>query len=147
MRQPIRYVGDSSPTPPLLYFCCPLPQCLLWPQTLELLAEEAKVVYHLLGKTSWSKVAVNGTHQDAEWTFPWDVRVPFPRKSPPRRLQAERPGTSRKRKWNAHFRSDIPVGNVGLPLKTNCLFRKFSGRANQNSLSIYITTEISGFFL
>ena len=109
MRQLIRYVGDSSPTPPLLYFFCPLPQCLLWPQTLELLAEEAKVVYHLVGKTSWSKVAVNGTHQDAEWTFPWDVRVPFPRKSPPRRIQAERSGTSRKSKWNAHF----PFGYSG----------------------------------
>ena len=31
------------------------------------------------------------------------------------------------------FRSDIPVGNFGLPLKTFRLFRKFSGRANQNT--------------
>ena len=34
------------------------------------------------------------------------------------------------------FRSDIPVGNFGLPLETFRLFRKFSGRANQNSLAI-----------
>ena len=32
------------------------------------------------------------------------------------------------------------------PLKTFRLFRKFSGRANQTSLSIYIPTEIFGFF-
>ena len=44
------------------------------------------------------------------------------------------------------FRSHIPVGNFGLPLKTLRLFRKFSGQTNQNSLSIYIPTEISGFF-
>ena len=42
--------------------------------------------------------------------------------------------------------SDIPVGNFGLPLKTFHLFRKFAGQANQNSLSIYIPTEISEFF-
>ena len=44
------------------------------------------------------------------------------------------------------FRSDIPVGNFGLHLRTFRLFRKFSGRANQNSLSIYIPTENFGFF-
>ena len=45
------------------------------------------------------------------------------------------------------FRSDIPVGNFGQPLKTRFrLFWKFSGRANQNSFSIYSPTEISGFF-
>ena len=32
-----------------------------------------------------------------------DVRVPFPRTPPPGRIQVERPGTSRKSKWNAHF--------------------------------------------
>ena len=44
------------------------------------------------------------------------------------------------------FLSDVPVGKFGLPLKTFRLFRKFPGRANQNSLSIYIPTEISGLF-
>ena len=55
-------------------------------------------------------------------------------------------GTGRKSKWNTIFRLDISVGNFRVPLKTFRLFRKFSGRANQNSLSIYIPTEISGFF-
>ena len=67
------------------------------------------VVYHLVGKTGWSKVAVNGTHQNPEWKFPWDVRVPFPRAFPPGRIQAERSGTSSKSKWNAHF----PFGYSG----------------------------------
>ena len=44
------------------------------------------------------------------------------------------------------FRPDILVGNFGLPLKAFRLFWKFSGRANQISLSIYVPTEISGFF-
>ena len=39
------------------------------------------------------------------------------------------------------FRSDVPLGKFGL--KTFRLFRKFSGRANQNSISVYIPTEIS----
>lgn len=51
-----------------------------------------------------------------------------------------------KSKWYTNFRSEILVGNFGLPLKTFRLFRKFSGRANQNNLTIYIPTEISGFF-
>ena len=36
------------------------------------------VVYHLERKTGWSKVVANGTHQNPEWKFPLDVRVPFP---------------------------------------------------------------------
>ena len=68
-----------------------------------------RVVYHLVGKTDWSKVAVNGTHQNPEWKLPWDVRVPFPRTSPPGRMQTERSGTSGKSKWNAHF----PFGYSG----------------------------------
>ena len=55
-------------------------------------------------------------------------------------------GTGKKSKWNTIFCLDIPVGNFVVPLKTFRLFRKFSVRANQNSLSIYIPTEISGFF-
>ena len=75
---------------------------------------EFLVVYHLVGKTGWSKVAVSGTHQNPEWKFPWNVRVPFPRTSPPGRIQAERPGTSRKSKWNGHF----PFGYSGLEFWT-----------------------------
>ena len=33
------------------------------------LHEKGGVVYHLVGKTDWSKVAVNGTHQKPEWEF------------------------------------------------------------------------------
>ena len=54
-------------------------------------------------------MAVNGTHQNPEWKFRWDVHVPFPRTFPPGRIQAEGPGTSRNRKWNAHF----PFGYSG----------------------------------
>ena len=68
---------------------------------------ETCVVYHLVAKTGWSKVALNGTHQNTEWKFPWDVPVPFPRTFPQGRIQAERPRTSSKSKRNAHF----PFGN------------------------------------
>ena len=44
------------------------------------------------------------------------------------------------------FRSDIPFGNFELPFKTFHLFQKISVRANQNGLTIYIPTEISGIF-
>ena len=67
------------------------------------------VVYHLVGKTGWSKVAVNGTHQNLEWKFLWDVHVLFPRTSAPERIQVERSGTSRKSKWTRHF----PIGYSG----------------------------------
>ena len=33
------------------------------------------VVYHLVEKNGWSKVAVNGTRQNREWKFPWDVSM------------------------------------------------------------------------
>ena len=55
-----------------------------------------RVVYHLIAKTGWSNIAVNGTHQSPEWTFPWDVRVPFPRTFPQVRINAKRPRNSRK---------------------------------------------------
>ena len=45
------------------------------------------------------------------------------------------------------FRSDTPFGNFGLPLEKFRLFWKISVRANQNGLTIYIPTEISGIFL
>ena len=44
------------------------------------------------------------------------------------------------------FRSDTPFRNFGLPLETFRLFWKISVRANQNGLTIYIPTEISGIF-
>ena len=71
--------------------------------------QEKVVVYHLVEKTGWSKLAVNGTYQNLEWKFPWDVHVPFPRTSSPGRIQAEKSRTSRKSKWNANF----PFGYSG----------------------------------
>ena len=47
---------------------------------------------------------------------------------------------------NLIFRLDIPVWSFGLPLKTFRLFWKFFGQANQDSLTIYSPTEISGLF-
>ena len=44
------------------------------------------------------------------------------------------------------FRLEIPFGNVGLPFKKSRYLRKFSVREDQNRLTIYIPTEISGFF-
>ena len=57
----------------------------------------------LVGKTSWSKDAVNGTHQNPEWNFPWDVRVPLPRTLPQGRTQAQRPGTRSKEQMERTF--------------------------------------------
>ena len=58
-----------------------------------------KVVYHLVGKIGWAKVAGNGTRQNSERKFPWDVRVPLPRKFVQGRKLAERPGLVAKSKW------------------------------------------------
>ena len=38
---------------------------------------ETGVVYHLLGKTGWSTVEVNGTHQIPKGNFHGDALVPF----------------------------------------------------------------------
>ena len=59
-----------------------------------------------------NRLVESGSKWDApnpEWKFPWDVRVPFPRTSPPGRIQTERSGTSGKSKWNAH----LPFGYSG----------------------------------
>ena len=45
-----------------------------------------------------------------------------------------------------NFRSEIPFGNFGLPFKKSRFPRTFSIWEDQFSLSIYIPTEISGFF-
>ena len=51
---------------------------------------------------------------------------------------------------NAHakhvFRLEISFGNSGLPFKKSGFLRKFSFWGDQNRLTIYIPTEISGFF-
>ena len=45
---------------------------------------ETKVVYHLLGKTGWSTVEVNGKRQIPNKNFQWDALVPFRRLFPGR---------------------------------------------------------------
>ena len=40
------------------------------------------------------------------------------------------------------FSSDISVGNLGLPLKTFRLFRKFFGWANKNSLHLHSNQNV-----
>ena len=103
------------------------------------------VAYHLVGKTGWSKVAVNGTHQNHEWTFPWEVRVPFPRTSP-----RGRKGLELVEKGNGThiFLSDIPVGNFGLHLKTFRLiyFRNFPVGQTKIAFPFTFQLKFSDFF-
>ena len=94
-------------------------------------------------KTGWSKVAVNGTIK----TPNGDVLVQFPRKFSQRRIQAVRPGTSSKEQMECTFFVwTFRYGNFGLPFKKSLFLRKFTISKHQISLSIYIPTEISGFF-
>ena len=44
------------------------------------------------------------------------------------------------------FRSEIPFGNFGLPFKKSRFPEKISVRGDKIHLSIYIPSEISGFF-
>ena len=44
------------------------------------------------------------------------------------------------------FRSEIPFGNFGLPFKKSRFPEKISVRGDKIYLSIYIPSEISGFF-
>ena len=48
---------------------------------------------------------------------------------------------------NITFRSEIPFGNFGLSFKKSRFPQKVSIWEDEISLSIYIPTEISGFFL
>ena len=48
-------------------------------------------------------------------------------------------------KWKTRFRLEIPFGKFGLPFKKFRFLRKFSVWEDQNRLTIYIPTEISGF--
>lgn len=47
--------------------------------------------------------------------------------------------------WLEPFRLDFPVRNFELPFKTFRLFWKFSVSENKTCVTIYISTEISGF--
>ena len=46
---------------------------------------------------------------------------------------------------NHVFRLEIPFGNFGLPFEKSRFLLKFSVWEDQNRLTIYIPTEISGF--
>ena len=59
--------GDKSLHPALFY-------CL---DKTKIPSSDWLFTFILVGKTSWSKDAVNGTHQNSKWKFPWDARVPF----------------------------------------------------------------------
>lgn len=98
---------------------------------------ELRVVYHLMGKTGWSTVAVNGTHQ----TRACPISTNFRKGQVYRAIQAERRGTGR----NEQIERTFPFGNFGLPFKKSRFLRKFSVWENQNRLPIYIPTKISGF--
>ena len=93
--------------------------------------------------TSWSKAAVNGMHQNLEWKFPWEVRVPFPDitsdEYQPKGLQLVAKANGRK-----IFGLEISFRIFGLPFKKSLFLRKFSVWEDQNSLFIYVSTEISG---
>ena len=105
-------------------------------------------VYHLVGKTGWSKVEVNGTHRNPEWKFPWDARVPFPWTFPQGQIQAERLGITcgngeqMKRTFSV-WKSIL--GILGY-LSRNPVFFPDIFHFRRPSLSIYIPIEISGFY-
>ena len=107
------------------------------------------VVYHLLGKTGRPIVVVNGTRQIPNGNFQWDALFPFPGVFPgrwnQRRSKPEGPELVKNNKWNAHFHSEIPFGNFGLPFKKSRFPEKISVRGDKINLSIYISIEISGF--
>ena len=70
--------------------------------------------------------------------FPWDAHVPFPRTFPQVRINAKRPGNSRKEQMELTF--SVWKFRLGIFQET-----PFSSD-DQISVSIYIPTEISGFF-
>ena len=105
------------------------------------------VVYHLHGKTGWSTVCTNGKRKFPMKNFDQDWRVPYAQRLPNDTWHASKLeyGLELVKIPNGKhiFRSEIPVGNFGLPFKTFRKFWKISGRGHQNSLNIYILTEIS----
>ena len=68
---------------------------------------KTKVVYHLLGKTGWSTVVVNGTRRILNGNFHGDAFVPFPRlvlgRYDQRRSKSKGLELVKTTKWNAHF--------------------------------------------
>ena len=96
------------------------------------------VVYHLVRKIGWSKVAVNGMHQNPTVNGRYHLNGNFhatcPLTFPQGQIQVERCGTSSKSKIlnGMHiFCLEIPFGKFGLPFKKSCFLRKFSGWEDQ----------------
>ena len=104
------------------------------------------VVYHLVGKTRWWKVAVNGTHQHPEWKFPWDCVFHF--HGHLHRDEYKPKGLELVEKANGThiFRSIFRLGILDYIWRRSVYFGNFPVGQNQNSLSIYIPTVIFGFF-
>ena len=111
------------------------------------------VVYHLLGRTGWSTVVVNGTRQIPNGNFQWDaacsISTTFSWKIGSKTIQAKRPGTSKSQQNERTF----SIWKFGLGilvyLSRNPVFpRKFPfGETKLIFPCIYIPSEISGFFL
>ena len=60
---------------------------------------------------------------------------------PEDRIKPKGPELVKPSKWNAHFHSEIPFGNFGVPLKKSRFPEKISVRGDE----INIPSEISGF--
>ena len=110
------------------------------------------VVHHLPGRNDWSTVVVNGTRQIPKGILQWDaarsIPTTFSRKIGTKTIQAKRPGTSNTGLANGTriFHSEIPFGNFGLPFKKSRFPEKISVQGDKINLSIYIPSEISGFW-
>ena len=100
-----------------------------------------QVVNHLIRKPGWSTGVVNGKRLNSNGNFHTGFAVPFTVPSDPIRKAWN---WSERANGTHDFRSEIPFWNFG-PIKSR-FPRKFSIWEDQISLSIYIPTEISGFF-
>ena len=124
-------------------------------------ARDWLVVYRLVGKTGRSKATVNRTHQNSEWKFPWDARIPFPRTFLQGRVQTEKLGTSSRSKWNAHFSAwKFCLGildknsifwlfnfrdNFGYPLESHFLGRTIVKAAMNKLINSYVAFFLFAF--
>ena len=108
------------------------------------------VVYHLLGKTGWSTVVVNGTRQIPNGNFHRDgarsISTTFSRKIGSKAIQAKRPGTSKNQQMErTFFHSEIPFRNFGLPFKKSHFPEKISVRGDKINLSIHVPPKYPDF--
>ena len=79
--------------------------------------------------------------------FSWDRRVPLAKFVHAYRESLEGGKIMGECKCKHVFRLEIPFGNFGLPFEKSRFHQKlFSVWEDQNRLTVYIPTEISGFF-